>query len=203
MHVQPIACAPARCLHTALVLYCYVNPRVLQRRQPLLQSMSMRAGAGGAAKHARSNNGHMAKPATAKPHSLAKQACLCSGASKHGVLARHGRTSRPCFCRAPRPSPLLRPWSHAASLLRLTALHSLVLRRRVTPEQIQESVDRSLARLGTDYIDLLQIHWPDRECASCCPVSQTHAVHRHSCCPVSQRHRCCPVTRRREARKHS
>eukprot|EP00200_Dunaliella_tertiolecta_P004745 CAMPEP_0202356994 /NCGR_PEP_ID=MMETSP1126-20121109/11211_1 /ASSEMBLY_ACC=CAM_ASM_000457 /TAXON_ID=3047 /ORGANISM="Dunaliella tertiolecta, Strain CCMP1320" /LENGTH=331 /DNA_ID=CAMNT_0048949811 /DNA_START=121 /DNA_END=1116 /DNA_ORIENTATION=+ len=33
---------------------------------------------------------------------------------------------------------------------------------RVTPEQIQESVDRSLSRLGTDYIDLLQIHWPDR-----------------------------------------
>jgi len=34
---------------------------------------------------------------------------------------------------------------------------------RVTPEQIQESVDRSLSRLGTDHLDLLQIHWPDRE----------------------------------------
>merc|ERR1719460_711874 len=33
---------------------------------------------------------------------------------------------------------------------------------RVTREQIFESVDASLERLNTDYIDLLQIHWPDR-----------------------------------------
>lgn len=32
----------------------------------------------------------------------------------------------------------------------------------VTREQILDSVDASLERLGTDYIDLLQIHWPDR-----------------------------------------
>jgi len=32
----------------------------------------------------------------------------------------------------------------------------------VTREQILDSVDASLARLGVDYIDLLQIHWPDR-----------------------------------------
>mmetsp|Transcript_8241 Transcript_8241/g.19111 ORF Transcript_8241/g.19111 Transcript_8241/m.19111 type:complete len:131 (+) Transcript_8241:127-519(+) len=31
---------------------------------------------------------------------------------------------------------------------------------RVTKEQIIDSVDASLKRLGTDYIDLLQIHWP-------------------------------------------
>ncbi|MEW5313602.1 MAG: hypothetical protein WDW38_005157 [Sanguina aurantia] len=33
---------------------------------------------------------------------------------------------------------------------------------RVNREQIVESVERSLQRLGTDHIDLLQIHWPDR-----------------------------------------
>lgn len=33
---------------------------------------------------------------------------------------------------------------------------------RVTAEQVEESVNKSLARLGTDHIDLLQIHWPDR-----------------------------------------
>jgi aryl-alcohol dehydrogenase-like predicted oxidoreductase len=30
----------------------------------------------------------------------------------------------------------------------------------VTPDQIVDSVEASLQRLGTDYIDLLQIHWP-------------------------------------------
>ncbi|CAG9466509.1 unnamed protein product [Pedinophyceae sp. YPF-701] len=33
---------------------------------------------------------------------------------------------------------------------------------RVDRANILESVDKSLARLGTDYVDLLQIHWPDR-----------------------------------------
>ncbi len=32
----------------------------------------------------------------------------------------------------------------------------------VNKKQIRESVDGSLMRLGTDYIDLLQIAWPDR-----------------------------------------
>jgi aryl-alcohol dehydrogenase-like predicted oxidoreductase len=33
---------------------------------------------------------------------------------------------------------------------------------RVRRDDIVESVDASLKRLGTDYIDLLQVHWPDR-----------------------------------------
>eukprot|EP01035_Chromulina_nebulosa_P020129 gene20129-26136_t len=33
---------------------------------------------------------------------------------------------------------------------------------RVSKHDILESVDNSLKRLSTDYIDLLQIHWPDR-----------------------------------------
>ena len=33
---------------------------------------------------------------------------------------------------------------------------------RVTKDQVFEAVDAQLRRLGTDYIDLLSIHWPDR-----------------------------------------
>lgn len=34
---------------------------------------------------------------------------------------------------------------------------------RLTPEQIRFAVERSLENLQTDYIDLYQIHWPDRQ----------------------------------------
>ena len=33
---------------------------------------------------------------------------------------------------------------------------------RITPQQIKAAIDTSLQRLQTDYLDLYQIHWPDR-----------------------------------------
>lgn len=33
---------------------------------------------------------------------------------------------------------------------------------RVDADNIEYALNRSLERLGTDYVDLLQIHWPDR-----------------------------------------
>ncbi|KAL3914330.1 MAG: hypothetical protein SGPRY_007664 [Prymnesium sp.] len=40
--------------------------------------------------------------------------------------------------------------------------YSLSAGTKLSRAQIIESVDSSLKRLGTDYIDLLQIHWPER-----------------------------------------
>ena len=44
------------------------------------------------------------------------------------------------------------------------ARHSSWIRNgpKVTPEQIAQAVETSLQRLQTDYIDLYQIHWPER-----------------------------------------
>ncbi|GAB2803537.1 NADP(H)-dependent aldo-keto reductase [Halomonas shantousis] len=33
---------------------------------------------------------------------------------------------------------------------------------RLTRQHIHQAIDTSLARLGTDYVDLYQLHWPDR-----------------------------------------
>jgi aryl-alcohol dehydrogenase-like predicted oxidoreductase len=35
------------------------------------------------------------------------------------------------------------------------------IRRNAGPERIRQEVDQSLTRLGLDYLDLYQIHWPD------------------------------------------
>lgn len=45
---------------------------------------------------------------------------------------------------------------------RLTYLRKSGEPTKVTRQQIIESVDDSLSRLQTDYLDLLQIHWPER-----------------------------------------
>ena len=35
------------------------------------------------------------------------------------------------------------------------------IRRNASPERIRQEIDQSLTRLGVDYIDLYQMHWPD------------------------------------------
>ena len=78
----------------------------------------------------------------------------------------------------PNAAKLGRTESHIGTWLRHQRRDSLVIatkiagpgrrewirggRTDVTPETIAEAVETSLARLQTDYIDIYQIHWPQR-----------------------------------------
>lgn len=42
---------------------------------------------------------------------------------------------------------------------------------QLTKAQIHESVDKSLKRLGTDYLDVLTLHWPERKVGLTAPAS--------------------------------
>lgn len=48
-------------------------------------------------------------------------------------------------------------------------LTTKVQRDRLTPDQVRESTQQSLKRLGVDYVDLLLVHWPSDDV----PVEQT------------------------------
>lgn len=43
---------------------------------------------------------------------------------------------------------------------------------RLDAANITAALDASLARLGTDHVDLLQLHWPDRCISACIPLLQ-------------------------------
>ena len=38
-----------------------------------------------------------------------------------------------------------------------------IMKRDSSPAYLRQGVEESLGYLGTDYIDLYQVHWPDRE----------------------------------------
>merc|ERR1719201_3201555 len=60
---------------------------------------------------------------------------------------------------------------------------------RVTREQIFASVDASLARLGVDHLDLLQIHWPDRYVPMFGSIAYDSSKARHDDVPFGEQAR--------------
>ena len=83
-------------------------------------------------------------------------------ASMHPCMRTHQPTHPP-FRWPPLASPAPSPHPAAVSGYgRQSWLREGGALPRVNASNIEEALDKSLQRLGTDHVDLLQVHWPDR-----------------------------------------
>jgi aryl-alcohol dehydrogenase-like predicted oxidoreductase len=57
---------------------------------------------------------------------------------------------------------------------------------RLSRAQMVEAVDGILSRLGTDYIDVLQLHWPDRYVPMHGAPHYAHSLERPDAVPISE-----------------